>query len=219
MVMFMYSFVFTIGAVFVAAPAVSSEVDSGVALAVLTRPIRRSEVLLGKWLGLAVLVGGYALLTSWIEFAAVSWLVGYTPPEPIVASAFLVGESLVMLTLALLCSTRLPGMTGGIVALMLFGLAWIGGIAKSVGIALESDAVRDVGQATALVLPTDGLWRGALFNLQPSVLVEAGSSSRMFAANPFSAPAPPPTEYVLWVGAWIVGVLGLAVLSFARREL
>src|ERR1700727_2466745 len=50
--MFMFSFVVALSASAIAAPAVSGEIDSGVLATVLTRPVRRSEVLLGKWLGL-----------------------------------------------------------------------------------------------------------------------------------------------------------------------
>ena len=218
LVTFMYSFVFTLGSVFVMAPALAAEVESGVALALLPRPIRRSDVVLGKWLGWGTLIAGYASATTALEFIAVHALVGYLPPYPIQAILFLVGESLVMLTLALLCSTRLPPMTGGIVALVLFGLSWMGGIAKAVGAALESDTVHNIGLASSLILPTDGLWRGALFHLEPAVLTEAPGISRAFAANPFFALAPPSLAYVAWTVAWIVLMLALAIFSFERRE-
>ena len=225
LVMFMFSRAFALGAVFVAVPTVATDVESGVALAMLSRPIRRSDLLLGKWLGLATLVGGYALATSWAEFAAVGFLVGYSPPHPILAGLFLVAESLVMLTLALLCSTRLPPMTGGVVALLLFGLTWMGGIALQVGAALETAAssdkatiIRMVGEATSIILPADGLWRGALYNLQPSLLAEA-STARMFALNPFFAQSPPPLPYLVWVAVWMVAVFGVAAWSFSRREI
>lgn len=219
LITFMYSFVFTLGAVFVTAPAVSIEVESGIVLAMLTRPIRRSDIILGKWLGWAVIIGGYAITTTGLEFVAVQAFTGYIPPHPIKAIAFLLGECAVMLTLGLLFSTRLAPMTGGIVALMLFGLTWIGGIAHSVGTTLESDAVRNVGFVSSLILPTDGLWRGALFNIEPALLTEvAGGASRAMAANPFLTPAPPPAGYVVWAIAWVAIMLGLAVLSFERRE-
>jgi len=48
--------VLAMGSVFVASPAIAGEIESGLALAILPRPIRRSEVVLGKWLGLGALV-------------------------------------------------------------------------------------------------------------------------------------------------------------------
>src|SRR5256885_12345305 len=57
LVAFMFSGVLALGATLVAAPSIASDIESGIALAILPRPIRRSEVLIGKWLGLAVVDG------------------------------------------------------------------------------------------------------------------------------------------------------------------
>ena len=219
LITFMYSFVFALGAVFVAVPAVAAEVESGISQAMLPRPLRRSDVILGKWLGWGIIVSGYTIATAGLEFAAVGAITGYTPPYPLIAIAFLVSEGLVMLTLGLLFSTLLPAMAGGIVALVLFGVAWMGGIAHGVGVLLENDAVRNVGLASRILLPADGLWRGALYHLQPTVLTEIPEAGRYLAANPFWESSPPAAGFILWSGLWIALVLALAVLSFERKEL
>src|SRR5437763_9255215 len=59
-VTFMYSGVLALSAAVVAGPLISSEVESGLLLSMLARPVRRSEIVIGKWLGLAVLVTIYA---------------------------------------------------------------------------------------------------------------------------------------------------------------
>ena len=101
----MYSFVFTAGAVFLTAPAIDAEVASGVLLGVLPRPIRRSDVVIGKWLGLGALVVGYILVAMGLEFITANAAVGYIPPHPVAAILFMAGQSLVMHTLTLLAST------------------------------------------------------------------------------------------------------------------
>jgi hypothetical protein len=146
-------------------------------------------------------------------------LVDYLPPDPFLAIVCLVAQSLVLLTLTLLCSTRLAPMTGGVVALLLFGIAWMGGVAKGVGAAVGSDAVRTVGEVTSLIVPTDGLWRGALFHLEPAVMLAAGPRGRVAAANPFLALEPPSLAYDLYAVAWVVAVLGLTIFSFSRRRI
>ena len=221
---FMYSFVFAVGAVFVTMPLIAGEVESGVAFAMMARPLRRSEIVLGKWLGVAALIGVYAIVTTGGEFVAVRALVGFTPPHPVAAVAFLVAEALVMITLAMLLSTRLAPMTGGIIALVFFGLAWVGGIAQGIGAALGSNAVRDAGLATKILLPADGLWRGALYNIEPALVdvlrsrVAAGNDT-IPTANPFYVQSPPSAAYVAWATAWVLIVLGLAIWSFQRRDL
>ena len=47
LVAFMFSGVLALGSTLVAAPSIASDIESGIALAILPRPIRRSEVLIG----------------------------------------------------------------------------------------------------------------------------------------------------------------------------
>ena len=63
-VLFALSFVGALGMSFVAAPTIGGELESGVALSVLARPVSRSEVLLGKWLGLVSLAVVYVVLVA-----------------------------------------------------------------------------------------------------------------------------------------------------------
>lgn len=220
LVMFMFSNVLALSAVFVASPAISGEVESGVALALLSRPIARWQYVLGKWLGLAVLVAAYASLAAAVELAAVNAVVDYLPPRPLEFLAFLIAEGLVLLTFGLLLSTRFPGMVGGVVALVLFGMAWLGGIVGGLGSAFENEVLERVGTATKLLLPTDGLWRGAVYALEPAAVL-AGALGRgpVSAANPFYAATPPVPEYLVWCALWLSGMLALAAWSFSRREI
>src|SRR5689334_24651766 len=66
-VTFMFSGVLALSAAVVAGPLISSEVESGLLLSMLARPVRRSEIVIGKWLGLAVLVAIYAVGSAFLE--------------------------------------------------------------------------------------------------------------------------------------------------------
>jgi ABC-type transport system involved in multi-copper enzyme maturation permease subunit len=220
LLMFMFSFVLALGAAFVGAPSISSDVESGVMLAVLPRPIRRSDVVLGKWLGLAVLLALYAGISCGIEFVIGNFAFNYVPPHPILAILFLIGEALVVLTVSLAWSTRLSGITGGVIVLVVFGITWLAGIAGGVGAAVHSRAIQNIGTISSLILPTDGLWRGAIFNLEPyTLLVAQGQLGRAASANPFYASAPATSAYVLWALGWILAVLAITIWSFQRKEL
>ncbi len=218
LVAYMFSFVIAVAAPFIAAPAIAGDVESHVILAILPRPIRRSEVVLGKWLGLAVLVGGYTILTAGLQFVAIRVAVGYSPPHPVLTILFIAGEGITLMTLALLGSTRLAPITCGIVSVILFGITWIVGIAGQIGSAFGNSVIADIGTAMSLILPTDGLWRGALFNLEPVALIAATGASREGSANPFSVSSPPTTAYVIWAFVWVALILALTVRSFASRE-
>ena len=218
-VFFMFSAVLGLGAVMVSAQSVSAEIESGQALAVLARPVRRADVIVGKWCGLAVLVVAYAVAASAIELAVVDWATGYVPPHPVAAAAFVAGEGLVLLSLTLLFSVRLSGMTAGVVALMLFFITWIAGVAGAVGTALNNAPIEATGTISRLLLPSDGLWRGAVFNLEPETLVAVASGSREAAANPFTSLSAPAGAYLGWTAAWVVAMVALTILTFRHREI
>jgi ABC-type transport system involved in multi-copper enzyme maturation permease subunit len=217
---FMFSGVLALGSTLVAAPSIASDIESGIALAILPRPIRRSEVLMGKWLGLAVLVTFYAAASGLLELLGI-WLgTDYLPPNPLAAIAFVAAEGIILMTLALLLSTRLAPMTGGVIALVLFFVAWIGGIALAIGNAFDNETIKNIGTGSRLLIPTDGLWHGAIFYLEPPDFIAAArAAGRARAGNPFFAEAPLPLWYLVAVGAWFLGVLGLANWSFAKRDL
>ena len=220
LVAFMFSGVLALGSTLVAAPAIAADIESGIALAILPRPIRRSEVLMGKWIGLAVLIILYAGLSGVLEMIGI-WLgTSYLPPNPAAALAFVAAEGIVLMTLALLLSTRLAPMTGGVIALVLFFVAWIGGIALAIGLTFGNDTITAIGNGSRLLIPTDGLWHGAVYYLEPSdILAVARAAGRARAGNPFFAESPLPAAYIGWTIAWVVAVLGMANWSFARRDL
>jgi ABC-type transport system involved in multi-copper enzyme maturation permease subunit len=220
LVMFMFSFVLAFSAVFAASPAISAEVESGITLAMLARPITRLEYVAGKWLGLLATVLIYAVPTAGVQMVLVQIAVGYSAPHPVEFLAFVIGEAIVILTLSLLLSTRFAGMVGGVSGLILWGLAWMGGIVGGVGLVFDNATLTHVGTASKLILPTDGLWRGAVWSLEPASLIAAArAAGAAAAANPFFAADPPPPAYVAWCIIWIIGMLAVAVWSFTRKEL
>lgn len=218
LIAFMFGFVLAMTAAFIGSPAIAGDLESGIALAVFARPIRRSSYLVGRWLGLAVVIVVYAALSGFLAIAAVGWVSGYTPPDPVLPVVYLAGEALVILTFAVALSTRLPPIGGGAVAVVAFGLTWLSGVVGGVGRALGTDVLGVVGDLARYLLPTDGLWRGVMHGLQPPLVVMAAAGQPMAEGNPFFAPDPPPSGYLAWCVAWVAIVLGLAALSLRGRE-
>lgn len=219
-VTFMYSGVLALSAAVVAGPLISSEVESGMLLSILARPVRRSEVVIGKWLGLAILVAIYAAGSALLELTAVNWATGYVPPHPVDLVLYVGAEGLALLSLGLLLSTRLSGITGGVIALVAWLMGWIGGIVGDIGTALQNESVQNVGTITHLLLPTDGLWRGAVYAMEPdAVLAALRASGAVARANPFAAVDPPPIQFLAWVVAWFALMLAMSVWSFRTREI
>lgn len=225
LVAFMFSFVLVMTAAFLGSPAISADLESGVLLAIAARPIRRAEILVGKWLGLGVIVGGYAVVAGLLEIYVVNLTSGYMPPQPLVATLYLAAQALVLLSVSVLLSTRLPPIAGGAVAVVLFGLSWIAGILVNVAGFLGLDVLARSLEGARYLLPLDGLWRGTEFALEPQailLLVQGGGDSRaarIVANSPFYAASGPPATFMLYVALWTVVVLALAIVSFRRREI
>ena len=218
LVMFGFSLIAALGTAFLAGPTLSGETESGIALAILARPIRRSAVLLGKWLGLVAFGSGFVVLAGLAQCLVVRQTVDYWPPQPTLALALLVAQTIVLLTLALLLSTAVSPMASGVVAVGLFGATWIAGVVGAIGASLGNDAVARVGTVSRMILPTDGLWRGAMRAFQdPSALVEFGGSEGQ--AFPFLSVAPLTITYVIWAAVWVAMIWGLAAASFLRKDL
>jgi ABC-type transport system involved in multi-copper enzyme maturation permease subunit len=204
----------------IASPAVSGEMESGVLQTIVSRPIRRSAVMIGKWLGLAFLVAGYSVGVAALEMAVVDWVSGFLPRNPVAVAAYLFAEGAVLLTLVLAISTRLSTLATGVLGVALFGSAWLSGVVGALGTTFKISALRTVGQVARYVLPTDGLWHGAIYYLEPSTFI----ASRVAEApgsggDPFFALAPPSWQFLAYSTIWFLAVLGAGLVGFERREL
>jgi hypothetical protein len=167
-------------------PTLSGETESGIALAVL--PAIRRRLPAGKWLGagrLRARVRGPGRARQCLVVRATV----ATGAEPATALALLAAQTTVLLTLAVLLSTAISPMASGCVAVGLFCTTWVAGVVGGVGASLGNDAVERVGTVSRMLLPTDGLWRGAMHGFQdPSALVEMGGDGA--ARFPFLSVAP-----------------------------
>ncbi|HVA85913.1 MAG TPA: ABC transporter permease [Candidatus Saccharimonadales bacterium] len=218
LVAFMFSFVLAMTAGFMAAPAIGGEIESGVAQTMLSRPLRRSEYLLGKWLGLSILIAGYALAAGFLELVVVHAVSGYWPPDPILAVGYLTFEAIVLLTLALVLGTRLPSIAGGAIVVVVYGLTWLGGVTGGVGAFFKVPALVTAADVSHIIVPVDGLWRGVVYGLEPSAMFLLGDRS-VLVANPFFASSPPSPLYLVWSVVWLALVLGTGIWLLRRREI
>jgi hypothetical protein len=123
----------------------------------------------------------------------------------------------VLLTLGLLLSTAISAMASGIVAVGLFGATWIAGVVGGVGEDLGNEGMARVGTVSQVLLPTDGLWRGAMHAFQDTTLL--AQFRPQFEGSPFLSEAPLTADYLVWAALWVALVLGLTGLAFQRRDL
>jgi ABC-2 type transport system permease protein len=211
-------------ALFLSVAAVSGEVDSGTLHAVLARPLRRSEFVVGRWLGYACMIGVYIVAMTGLVLLIARAIAGYEVPNPTPALLLMLLEGVLLLTLSLFGSTILPTLANGIVVFTMLGLAWLAGVIEFVGRLLASttqstgaDAMLNTGTAVSLLLPSDALWRGASYYLaSPSLLAALGATR---GGIPFFSSLPPPPALIWWSVGYVVVMLAGAVLAFRARDL
>jgi ABC-type transport system involved in multi-copper enzyme maturation permease subunit len=219
LVMFGLSLIAALGTAFLAGPTLAGEIESGTALSILARPVRRSAVLLGKWLGLVAFGGGFVITAGLAQFVVVRATVGYWPPQPVEGLALLAAQTAVLLTLGLLLATLISPMASGVVAVGLFGATWIAGVVGGIGDGLGNENLARVGTVSRMLLPTDGLWRGAMHALQDPIALAQFGGPALEGGFPFLSPSGLTFAYLGWVVVWVALLLGLAALTFLRRDL
>lgn len=218
LVSYLFNFLLAMAAVFVSAPSVAGDLETGVLLPVLTRPLSRAAILLGKAIALAALIAAYTVITGACEFAAVRAATGYLPPHPATTLAYLVLSGIVMVMFALLLGTRMPPLAASIVAMGAFIMARLGGIAQSIGLHYANGTVMHAGTITQLLLPSDAMWQAALYRLEPASMIVRMSQVPNWP-GPFFVTAPPPASMVVWTFVWIAAIALIAVRSFELRDL
>jgi len=185
----------------------------------LARPLRRSQLLLGKWLGLSIVIAAYAVAAGVVELAVIRFLTGYAPPDPAGAVGYLTAEAIALLTLALVLGARLPGIASGAIVVAVYGLTWVAGVMGAVGAFFDTPALVQAAEASRLVVPIDGLWRGAVFSLEPAAVLFVAAQESRFQGNPFFAGEPPSVAFLAWTVLWIAAVLAMGIWAFRRREI
>lgn len=210
--MYIVNFLGSLIGVFTTIASISGEVDSGTLQAILPKPIRRWEFVLGKWLGHLSLALPYLLVLSLALVYGSYAITGYLPPNPLAAMGLMLLSVFFLLSLTLLGSSLFSTLTTGVVMFMIYSLGWIGGILASVGTFTRTPLLERLGEISSYVVPSDQLWRGASVFLQPEVMQSAQNG------NPFVGNEMLTTGYLLWVVAYTLVVLVVTVWVFGRRD-
>jgi ABC-type transport system involved in multi-copper enzyme maturation permease subunit len=195
----------------------SGEIDSGTIHAVATKPIARSQLLLGKWLGfvgmltlyVALMVGGIVTLTY---LMSLRFLGGVAAHHLLRGMSLIWLECVLLLSVTFMFGTSFSTLTNGVLALGMHGLAFIGGWIEQAGALTHSPRAVNVGIAASLFMPSESLWRRAAFEMQSPLVGAMGFS-------PFSNASVPSSAMVAYACIYLLATLALALRRFGRRDL
>jgi ABC-type transport system involved in multi-copper enzyme maturation permease subunit len=217
MALYAANFLTVMIAVLISIDTLAGEINSGTIQAVAVKPLQRREIVLGKWLGFAILLGGCSLFLIGGVLLITLLVTGYMPPNPLSGLILMFLEALVFLSVSLLGGTRLSTLANGVIGFGLFGLAFIGAFIEQIGGVMQQfgnaggETAATIGKIAALLMPSEILWRRAVADMaeglvNPVKMMTLGSST--------------PDQGVVWYALFYAAVLlGLAILSFQRRDL
>ena len=194
------------------ADTLAGEINSGTIQVIVTKPIRRSDVVFGKWLGFAGLLGLYLLLLAGGTTLSILVQSGYVAPHLLAGLALIYLESLIVMTVAMAFSSRFSALATGGVVFGLYGLAFIGGWIEQIGAVLKSQTAVQVGILTSLIIPSESLWRRAAFEMQSPL-------SGLLGISPFGASSVPSLLMVAYAVVYLLAVLALTMRVFQKRDL
>ncbi len=194
------------------ADTLAGEISSGTIQTIVTKPLRRSDVVIGKWLGFAELLGLYSLLMSGGTVLSIWIQAGYVPHNLLMGLSLIYLEALLIMTVSLACSSAMPGLATGAVVFGLYGLAFIGGWIEQIGSLLNNQTAVKVGIVTSLLIPTEALWRRAAFEMQSAVTATLN-------VTPFSAISVPSALMIGYAVVYLGVALAAAVNTFQHRDI
>jgi ABC-2 type transport system permease protein len=194
------------------ADTLAGEISSGTIQTIVTKPLRRSDVVVGKWLGFAGLLGLYSLLMAGGVVLSVYLQAKYLPNNLLIGLSLIYLESLLVMTVALACSSTMPALATGGLVFGLYGLAFIGGWIEQIGAIFRNQTAVQVGIVSSLIIPTEALWRRATYMMQTPL-------SSALEMTPFTTLSVPSTLMVVYAFVYLAAMLWAAVNTFQKRDI
>lgn len=200
-------------AILAAMDTLSGGIASGAIQTLLSKPLARWHLLLGKWLGFAVLLTAFQLALEGGVMAIAWGFTGYVAPHALHGLALLWLEMVLLLTVTLLWGTRFSTLANGALSLGLFGVAFLGGWIEQVGALTHHAAVVQIGIVASLIMPSEALWHRAAFEMQSPFL-----GALNLGMNPISGVSIPSPLMVGYAAIYLGAALALALRFFQRRD-
>ena len=214
--MYVVNFLTAIMTVLTSVDTLSGEISTGTIHTLISKPIRRWEVVFGKWLGFAGMITLYLLLMGGGVMIFIFLRSGYSAPHPVQALALIWLNDLVLLSVSLLGGASFSTLTNGVLVFGLYGIAFIGGWIEQIGSFFRDQATGqtaiNIGVITSLIMPSEALWKRAAHELQSPLVAVLGVS-------PFASSTYPSMIMIFYAVLYIAIAFALAVRQFNRRDL
>lgn len=190
----------------------SGEIASGTIQAVATKPVRRWELLAGKWLGFSAMLTLYIALMVLGVNGVTYFMTGVAARHLSSGFGLMWLESMLLLSVTFFFGTMFSTLTNGVLALGLHGLAFLGGWIEQAGALTHTRKAVDLGIVASVLMPSEALWRRAAFEMQSPLATAIN-------LTPFSGASVPSSTMVAYAAVYLSVFLTLAVRKLQTRDL
>lgn len=199
-------------AVLTSVDTLSGEIASGTIHTLVSKPLNRWEIVMGKFIGFAIMLLLYLLLMGGGVLGVVYLLTGYSAPNAQNGIGLMAFNALLLLSVSLLGGSSLSTLANGVLVFGLYGVAFIGGWIEQFGSLLNNQTAINIGVVSSLIIPSEALWKRAAYEMQSPLVAALGFS-------PFTSNTVPSPLMLVYAGLYMLVILYLAILLFTRRDL
>lgn len=202
------------------AGTISSDIESGLIHSIISKPIRRREYVLGKYLGIAGLTIGYSTFL-YVSLMVINFIFNIPLMNQIQPLVFLQGfvlfcyEPLVLISICLFGSVVLKTMNNGILAIGIYILGMIGGMMEQIGTAIELNGLVQWGIVISLISPFDSIYR----KMMSVVFSSMNLIGTAFAGPFFISQRVPSIWMMVYTLVFCLGFILMAIRKFNSKDI
>lgn len=208
-------------ALMLAGGAISGEIDRGVLSVILPKPIPRWQILLGKWIGMNVILIGSVLVWTLLAWASLTYQTRMNLTPFLIGGLISTLYPVVFMTVALTLSTFAQRVFGTSLAIAMCALAWFDGILEGIATLYDVAILHTLAKFAGLVVP-QGYISWWVEESIDDIITETGPFGRIGSSPRFlyewGVLHDFPQLDVLYVGLYVLVVFVAGVFIFHRRD-
>lgn len=202
-------------AIFSAVGSVSAEIENGMLHAILAKPIGRRSVIIGKFVGYALMLACYSCLLFIAILMINVYIMESEIESALPALGLVVMQPLILLAVTIAGSTKLSTLANGITAFMLYTIGVVGGMVEQIGAMGQIEEMKSIGILTSLVMPIDSIYR-MIVNV---ITKSSGNQFSEMMLGPFGTISEPSSAMAIYSTLYFLAFLALAVRFFTKRDI
>jgi Cu-processing system permease protein len=214
--MFAVLFLGSVLAIFLTNGVVRGDADAGLLQPLVVRPIGRGTLLVARWAGATAATTVYVIAVYLFALGITSVLGDWTPASIVLPGLALALAAAIVAAISVLVSVFLASAAQGIAVFMVFGAGLVGGLLGQIGEAISSSRLEQIAEVVSTVLPFEALYQAGLHLIASDA---SGFTRTAIELGPFGGSHEGSAGLVVYSLAYVLGVLALAVVSFAKRDL